>query len=289
MPPQLPPSGAPVIDLHTHSTASDGTLAPAALVDAASAAGLRVLSVTDHDTTGGLDVASTAAARLGIELVPGIEISAVSDGRDMHILGYFIDPAAARLRAFLDRQRADRVRRVEEMTARLARLGCAIDADAVLAAAAAGRSVGRPQIAAALIAAGHVHTRDEAFDRFLEYGAPAYVPRQGTSPEEVIAILHDAGGLVSLAHPGVTRRDDRIAALAAAGLDALEARHSDHDAAAEQHYRAVARVHGLLVSGGSDFHGDVGHRAARLGLVSVPEEDYAALKGALERRRHRAS
>ncbi len=274
-----------MIDLHTHTTASDGTLAPAALIDAASAAGLHVLSITDHDTTAGLDRAAEAAARAGIELVPGIEISAVADGRDIHVLGYFIDPSSPRLRAFLERQRTDRLRRVREMTARLARLGCPIDADAVAAAAATGRSVGRPQIAAALIAAGHVKTRDEAFDRFLEFGGPAYVPRQGTPPEEVIAILHEAGGLASLAHPGVTKRDERIAPLVAAGLDALEARHSDHDAATEEHYRAFARAHGLLVTGGSDFHGDVGHRAARLGLVCMPDEDYAAFKGARDRRR----
>ena len=277
-----------MIDLHTHTTASDGSLAPAALIDAARAAGLRVISITDHDTTAGFETVMDTAARAGVELVPGIEISAVGDGRDVHVLGYFIDPSSSTLRAFLARQRADRVRRVEEMTRRLAALGCPISRDAMLETVASGRSVGRPQIAAALVDAGYVQTRDEAFERFLEQGGPAYVPRQGVAPEEVVAIVHAAGGLASLAHPGVTRRDDRIAALAAAGLDALEARHSDHDAATEQRYRRVARDLGLLVTGGSDFHGEGGHRVARLGLVSIADEDYAAFRRAWTDRAPRA-
>ena len=177
---------------------------------------------------------------------------------------------------------------MEEMTRRLAALGCPISRDAMLETVASGRSVGRPQIAAALVDAGYVQTRDEAFERFLEQGGPAYVPRQGVAPEEVVAIVHAAGGLASLAHPGVTRRDDRIAALAAAGLDALEARHSDHDAATEQRYRRVARDLGLLVTGGSDFHGEGGHRVPRLGLVSIADEDYAAFRRAWTDRAPRA-
>lgn len=276
-----------MIDLHTHTTASDGSLTPEALLDAARIAGLRVLSITDHDTTAGFEAVVDAAVRAGLELVPGIEISAVADGRDVHVLGYFIDPSSSRLRTFLERQRSDRIRRMEEMTQRLAALGCPISADAMLATAASGRSVGRPQIAAALVDAGYVRTRDEAFERFLEHGGPAYVPRRGAPPEEVVAIVHAAGGLASLAHPGVTKRDDRIDALAAAGLDALEARHSDHDVATEQRYRDLARDRGLLVTGGSDFHGEGGHRAPRLGVVSIPDEDYAAFRHAWTDRRSR--
>lgn len=267
-----------MIDLHTHTTASDGTLAPAALVEAARAARLSVLGITDHDTTGGLAAARDAARQAGIAIVDGIEISAVADGRDVHVLAYFIDAESPTLRAFLDRQRADRIRRVEEMAARLMALGCPIDARPVLADAARGRSVGRPQIADALLDAGHVARRDEAFERFLEHGRPAYVPRQGTSPEDVIEIIHAAGGLASLAHPGVTARDHAIPALVAAGLDAIEARHSDHDPAAEERYRALARRLNILVTGGSDFHGEAGHRTATLGGVTLPEADYARLR-----------
>jgi predicted metal-dependent phosphoesterase TrpH len=266
-----------LIDLHTHTTASDGVLAPDALVAAARAARLTVVGITDHDTVGGL-AAAHAAAGSGLEIVDGIEISAVADGRDVHVLGYFIDPDSPPLRAFLDRQRADRLRRVEEMAARLAALGCAIDASPVLEDAARGKSVGRPQIADALLAAGHVARRDEAFDRFLEHGKPAYVPRRGASPEGVIEILHAAGGIVSLAHPGVTGRDHAIRALVAAGLDAIEAWHSDHDALTAARYCTMAAELGVLVTGGSDFHGESGHRTSTLGLITLPAGEYARLR-----------
>ena len=269
-----------MIDLHLHTTASDGALAPSELVSRALAAGLSVLSITDHDTTSGSDAARAPARDAGLRLVPGIEISAVADGRDLHVLGYFIDVASPSLRAFLDRQREDRVRRVAEMGERLAALGCPIDVAPIVADAGRGRSVGRPQIAAALLDAGYVRTRDEAFDRFLEFGGPAFVPRHGASASEVVSIVHEAGGLASLAHPGLLRRDQLIAPLAAAGLDALEVRHSDHDAETESKYRALAGTLGLLVTGGSDFHGDNGHRVCRLGTVTLPGEDYDRLRSA---------
>jgi predicted metal-dependent phosphoesterase TrpH len=171
------------------------------------------------------------------------------------------------------------------MRDRLAALGCPIDIEPIVRAASAGRSVGRPQIAAALMDAGYVRTRDEAFDRFLVFGGPAFVERRGATPAEVVGIVHAAGGLASLAHPGITRRDALIAPLAAAGLDAIEVRHSDHDAATEARYRAQAAGLGLLVSGGSDFHGATGHRLPRLGGVTLPPEDFEPLRIAAERRR----
>lgn len=268
-----------MIDLHTHTTASDGLFAPSELVHQARAAGLSVFSITDHDTVAGCAAAQEATA--GLELVPGIEISAVSDGRDVHILGYFIDVDSPTLATFIAGQREERLRRVHEMGHRLGDLGCPIDIDPILDAARSGRSVGRPQVAAALMSRGYVATRDEAFARFLEFGAPAFVPRRGASPEQVVGVIHAAGGVASMAHPGLTRRDEIIPALAAAGLDALEVRHSDHDAATEAKYRAMARDLGLLVTAGSDFHGDMtGRRQARLGGVSLDEDDFAALKDA---------
>ena len=245
----------------------------------ARAAGLSIFSITDHDTTAGADAAAGPARDAALELVPGIEISAVADGRDVHMLGYFIDTASPRLREFLVRQRADRLRRVQEIGARLAALGVPVEVAPIAADAARGRSVGRPQIADALVAAGHVTNRDEAFARFLEAGAPAFVPRRGARPEEVIDLIHGAGGLASMAHPGITRRDDLLPALAAAGLDALEARHSDHDAATEAYYRARAADLGILVSGGSDFHGaEAGHRVSALAQVTLPAEDFERLR-----------
>lgn len=267
-----------MIDLHLHTTASDGTLSPSELVIQARAAGLSIFSITDHDTTAGSDAACAAAREAGLQLIPGIEISAVADERDVHVLGYFIDSTSPGLRGFLVKQRDDRLRRVREIGDRLASLGVPVDVEPIAADAARGRSVGRPQIAAALLAAGHVETRKEAFDRFLESGGPAFVARRGARPEEVIGIIHDAGGIASLAHPGLTRRDDLLPALVAAGLDALEARHSDHDEATEARYRVHARELGIAVSGGSDFHGDSGHRVGVLGRVTLPAADFEVLR-----------
>jgi predicted metal-dependent phosphoesterase TrpH len=276
-----------VIDLHSHTTASDGLLSPAALLDAAAAAGLTVLAITDHDTTTGYLDASRLLRGRSLELVSGIEISAVHEGRDVHVLGYFLDPSSPPLTDFLEGQRSDRRRRVLEMTERLATLGRPIDPQPILDAAARGRSVGRPQIADALVAAGHVHSRDEAFRRFLEHGGPAFVPRRGATPGEVIRIIHDAGGLASLAHPGVHRRDHLIESLAGEGLDAIEVRHCDHDPATEQRYRQTAGRLGLLVSGGSDFHGNDSHRAASLGVVTLPADDYERLRDRAVQAGHR--
>ena len=274
-----------MIDLHSHTTASDGLLSPAALLDAAAAAGLTVLAITDHDTIAGYVEATHLSGTVRLDVVPGIEISAVQDGRDLHVLGYFLEPSSPQLSAFLDRLRTDRRRRVLEMTERLQSLGHPIDAQPILDAADRGRSVGRPQVAHALVEAGHVRSRDEAFHRFLEHGGPAYVPRRGASPVEVIRIIHEAGGLASIAHPGVYNRDDIIEPLASEGLDAIEARHSDHDAGTESRYRQMAARLGLLVTGGSDFHGHHTHRTPSLGVVTLPEEDFTRLRDrALQRR-----
>lgn len=245
----------------------------------ARAAGLSIISITDHDTTAGIDAARAAAREAGIELIPGIEVTAVESGRDTHVLGYFVDTSSAALQAFLERQRADRLRRVAEMRDRLSALGCPIEASDILEDAKRGRSVGRPQIANALLAAGHVQTRDEAFDRFLDASGPAYVARMGAPAAAVVKLIHDAGGIASLAHPGSNGRDHLIPALAAEGLDALEATHSDHDAQAEAKYRRLAAELGLVVSGGSDFHSETTtHRVSKLGIVTLPAGDLARLR-----------
>jgi len=269
-----------VIDLHLHTTASDGTLAPSELVARAASAGLSVISVTDHDTTAGLPEARDAARRLGIRLVDGIEITAIEDGRDVHVLGYFIDPASDRLAGFLRGQRVDRIRRVREMADRLAALGTPIDVEPLLARATTfeGRSVGRPQVADVLFAACHVADRREAFDRLLGFGQPAFVPRCGASVIDVVATIHGAGGIASLAHPGLTAVDEHIPRFAAGGIDALEALHSDHDAAAEQTYRRLAHTLRLAVTGGSDFHGEGSQHAPALGLLSLALEDFQELE-----------
>jgi predicted metal-dependent phosphoesterase TrpH len=274
-----------VIDLHLHTTASDGLLSPAALVDAARAAGLRTIAITDHDTTSGIAEAARAVSACGLDCVPGIEITAVDDERDIHVLGYFIDPEVDALVDLLTRQQRDRLRRLRDMADRLGALGMPIDMSSILDDAARGRTVGRPHLADALIRAGHVRSRQDAFEQLLARGRPAFLSRAGAPPDEIIDVIHRAGGLASLAHPRLNERDDLIPALARAGLDALEARHSQHDEHTERHYRRLAADHGLLVSGGSDFHGDPADTEPHLGVVTLPAADFEALRQAAGRRR----
>ncbi len=269
-----------MIDLHTHTTASDGRCTPAELVSRAAAAGVQVLGVTDHDTIGGCDEAAAACGDAGLEFVPGIEITAVREAADVHVLGYFVDTRSAGLQAFLEAQRANRIDRVRQMIQRLAEHGIVLDADAILAPGVAdtAKAAGRPWIARAMVAAGHVASTDEAFARWLSRGRPAFVPRAGAPPEEVFTHIHDAGGIASLAHPALVGRDEWLDGFARAGLDALEVYHSDHDAAAVARYAAAARRLGLAVTGGSDFHGDATHGAAAPGSVSLPRDEFDTLK-----------
>jgi 3',5'-nucleoside bisphosphate phosphatase len=266
-----------LVDLHLHTTASDGMFEPAVLVNLAQQVGIHTMSVTDHDTVAALPEAGRAAADAGIEFVPGIEITAVHEGRDVHVLGYFFDRADGSLAAFLERQRDDRVRRIAAIADKLEAMGKAIDREALFAPRTAGRSLGRPMVAKALVDAGHAANFKEAFDLFIGEGKPAFVQRCGPEPADVIAIIHRAGGVSSLAHPGLLKRDDLIQAMVGAGLDALEAFHSDHDAAATDHYLALADRLGILVSGGSDYHGDAERRRSAFGTVGLPRDRFERL------------
>jgi predicted metal-dependent phosphoesterase TrpH len=270
-----------VIDLHTHTTASDGRCTPEELVSRASRGGVTVLGLTDHDTVGGIAPAATACAGAGIEFVPGIEITAIAGGIDVHVLGYFIDASSASLEAFLSEQRQRRLDRVQRIVERLAAYGIMLDADAIIEPAIANPtiSVGRPWIARALIAAGHVGDTGEAFEKWLGTGRAAFVPRVGARPEDVFARIHEAGGIASLAHPALVAHDDWIPGFAAAGLDALEAYHSDHDEQATIRYLGMADRLGLAVSGGSDFHGDDEyHGPGGPGSVALPRDRFDHLK-----------
>ena len=275
-----------MIDLHTHTTASDGLYPPSDLVRRAKSAGVRVLAVTDHDTVAGHDEALKACAAAGMELVAGIEITAIAEESDVHVLGYFIDVRAEGLLSFLEEQRRQRLDRIRAIVSRLGEHGIALDADALLEPAnrMAGKAVGRPAVAHALVGAGVVTDTSEAFDRWLARGRPAFVSRLGSPPHEVIRRIHEAGGIASLAHPGLLQRDSWIPQFAEAGLDAIEVFHSDHDEAATAHYLAMARRLGLAVSGGSDYHGDPAHGIADPGSVSLPAEEFSALKQAASRR-----
>jgi predicted metal-dependent phosphoesterase TrpH len=224
--------------------------------------------------------AATAAARTyGLTCVPGIEITTVHDGHDVHLLGYFLDAASPALVALIARIRAFRLERAAEIAERLAAAGVPIDVDALVQSAQQGppKSIARPQIARALIAAGHVGSVAEAFDRYLSEGCPAYVPHRGPSPADGVAVIRDAGGVASLAHPGTLNRDGLIPGLVDAGLMAIEAYHSAHDAAATERYLTLARAHGLAVSGGSDFHGEGTRRSEFFGVLSLPEVEFERL------------
>lgn len=260
-----------MIDLHTHTTASDGQLSPAALVAAAVSAGCGALAVTDHDTVAGVSAARAAAERAGLSFVTGIEMTAVSGGVDVHILGYFFDIDDRPLTAFLRTQRDRRSARVLAIGERLAELGVPIDVTPVLEVPVdTGRSVGRPGVARALVASGHATDIADAFNRFLAEGQPGYVPRVGPEPAEVIARIHAAGGVASLAHPGKLRRDGLIGSMIEVGLDALEVFHTDHTVSDVVRYQTLADRHGLAVTGGSDYHGGDSGRADALGRVGLP-------------------
>jgi predicted metal-dependent phosphoesterase TrpH len=250
------------------------------LVARAAAAGVEVLGVTDHDTVAAAAAAAAACAASGVEFVPGIEVTAAWHETDVHILGYFIDVRSPGLQAFLAAQREQRIERVRQIVARLDALGLHLDADAIVKPALedASISAGRPWVARAMVAAGHVISTDLAFQNWLARGRPAFVPRSAPPPADAIGRIHDAGGLASLAHPGLLRHDDWIPGFLEAGLDAIEVYHPEHDAAATERYLALARRSGALISGGSDFHGDDTHGASAPGVAALPRAAFEALR-----------
>lgn len=267
-----------MIDLHLHTTASDGRLDPVDLVARTHDAGVRILSVTDHDTMSGVPAAAEAASKLGVEFLPGVEITAVLERRDVHLLGYFLDPSPPALESFLRSQRDDRLTRARGMSEKLEQLGVPIEIDPIVKSAVAeGRSVTRPLLARALVDAGHARSQREAFDRWIGDGGAAYIPRTGSSPADVVRLISKAGGVCSIAHPGLLNRDHLVPSLAKAGLAAIEVYHPEHDHSAQTHYRRLAAQHDLAVSGGSDFHGDDHRRASSLGSVGVPREAFIPL------------
>jgi hypothetical protein len=271
-----------VIDLHMHTTASDGRHSPEELVSRCWTAGIRTMSVTDHDTIAALPAAAAAATSLGMTLVTGIEITSVHGGKDVHVLAYFVSESTPGLPELLARQRSQRLARALEIAERLATLGAPVDADEMIQVASApgGKSLARPQIAQMLLAAGHVASVAEAFERYLGESSPAYVPHRGASPAEVVELITRGGAAASLAHPGYRGagpsepKDELVPDLVDAGLAAIEAFHSSHDTAMQAHYVALARTHGLAVTGGSDYHGEGTRRSEFFGLTHLPREHF---------------
>jgi predicted metal-dependent phosphoesterase TrpH len=265
-----------MIDLHMHTTASDGRDTPEALVARAASVGLDTISVTDHDTLASIMPVTDAARAAGITVVPGIEITSIHQGKDVHVLAYFVSEATPGLMPLIEGLRKQRTERAEEIAARLERLGAPIDAAALVATAnvPGGKSLARPQIAQALVDAGHVASVQEAFDKFLEDGGPAYVPHRGASPAEVVEIVTSGGAVASLAHPGYRPRDEIIPELVDAGLTAIEVFHPSHDAAMQAHYLELAHQYGVGVTGGSDYHGQGVRRADAFGVVHLPRAHF---------------
>ena len=276
------------VDLHAHTTASDGTLSPRELVSAAARRGVRVLAVTDHDSTDGLrDAFDEAAKHPPLTIVPGLEINCDAPGAagaEVHVLGYYVDHEAGWFQDFLREQRVERVARVHRIAARLAELGMPIDAAEVFAIVKEG-SAGRPHVAQVMVQRGYVRSVREAFDRYLHANGPANVPRKHLTPAEAVRIIRRAHGVPVFAHPGLADRDALIPELVEAGLMGIEAIYAEHSAAQTAHYKDVCRAHGLVATGGSDYHGERSGRTNLLGHPPVPMSVWEELKAAAEKAR----
>lgn len=271
------------VDLHTHSTASDGVVSPADLVNEASRRGIAVLGITDHDTLDGLPEALTTASAQGIELIEGVELSTTTDVGEFHLLGYLIDREDARFVAKLSELSNSRLRRVRLMLAKLEDLGYEVDVNRVLVQGNSG-SIGRPHVARELVRLGVVESVGEAFDKFLKSKRPAYVPREAFSPEDAIALVHSNGGVPVLAHPFSTRDPDAaVERLIPAGLAGIEVYYAEYSAEQHAYLGALADRHGLLKTGGSDFHGTSDREGRELGTAPVPPEVIHRLREAAGR------
>ncbi|MEO3947548.1 PHP domain-containing protein [Gorillibacterium sp. CAU 1737] len=271
-------TGSGFADLHTHTTASDGLHAPEENVRMAAQAGLSAIAITDHDTVAGLEAALAEGERLGIQVVPGVEISTVAGGQDIHVLGYYMDYKDDRFRKRLEELRSVRERRNEMMIARFNELGLPITLGEVaeIKARRGGKpeeNIGRPHFADWLIEHGHAESLKDAFDRYLGKGGQAYVNPPRIHPSTAIEWIHEAGGSAVLAHPGLYGDEALVDELIQAGLDGIEAMHSDHSPEEEALYRRKAEDAHLLITAGSDFHGErlgetfhgpIGHR--RIGI-----------------------
>jgi predicted metal-dependent phosphoesterase TrpH len=262
-------AGSRGVDLHSHTTASDGALTPRELVRKAARHGVRVLAVTDHDTTDGLADALDEAAALSITIVPGLEINCDVEGAEIHVLGYYPDYEAAWFQDFLRDQREERVARIHRIAARLAELGLPIDPAEVFALVKEG-SPGRPHVAQVMVGRGYVRSVREAFDRYLHSGGPASAPRRRLTPVEAVQVIRRARGVPVFAHPGLAGRDDAIPELVTAGLLGIEARYAEHSAAQTSGYLELCRRYGLIATGGSDYHGAHTGRTNPPGTPAVP-------------------
>jgi len=273
-------AGVSGFDMHVHSTFSDGTQSVTQNVRMALERGLEGIAITDHDTTAGFSEAGAAAEATGVKIVPGLEFSAEYDGASLHVLGYWIDPDDAGLRAELERLTATRFRRGEMMIQKLQEAGYDISFEQVRQIAG-DDLIARPHIAQAMVEAGIVATEKEAFDRFISDGGPAYVPKHALDPVDSVALIMAAGGACVLAHPGMWRGESSVPVrliemMAEAGMAGLEVDHPDHDDAQRAEYRSLAASLDLIPTGASDCHGE--RFGFRLGSHTTPPEVVAQLQ-----------
>lgn len=271
------------VDLHVHTTASDGRLSPAQVRTQAMAAGLTHIAITDHDTVDGLlELEQQQLLHTSdLTIIPGIEFSTDLPQHEVHILGYFIDihhPALQEKLALLTDDRRQRTRRI---LAKLAGQGYALEYDEVVAISSKSTTIGRSQIARALVAKGYFKSVGEVFEGVLKTGGPAYVPHYKLLPSEVVALIKEAGGVAVLAHPGLVGSDRVVTEVIAAGIAGIEAHHPRHTIAEVQKYRQMAEQHGLLITGGSDFHSIPGRFPEELGVFTVPAEVVQAIHARL--------
>lgn len=264
-------------DLHLHTHYSDGADSPQRVVELAKEAGLSAIAITDHDILDGYPEAAAAAQASGLELIPGLEMSASEVGREVHMLGFFIDAGHAGFQQQLAEQRTRRMARIHEMIARLQQLGLAVTPEDVFSQAKHQGAIGRPHVAQALLKRGYVSTMREAFDRYIGNDGPAYVPGSPLGPEVAIRAIREAGGIPVLAHPIYLKDDVFIEQLVRDGLVGLEVYHSGHPPEAVQRYEQLADRLGLLKTGGSDYHG-TSKEGAPIGSIHVPYALVEALK-----------
>ena len=264
-----------VVDLHVHTTASDGTYSPQEIVQKSRELGLRTIGICDHDTIDGVPLAQEASCGTGLEVIPGVEISVDASGWEVHILGYYVDPTRPALMEELDRSRRSRLMRARRMLNRLESLGVSLSWERVLKIASDG-VVGRPHIAMALEEARFVGSTQEAFDRYLGRGRPAYVGREKMTTARAMRLVREADGVPVLAHPWTVTR--LVPELVDQGLEGLEAYYTGYSASMVSDLVSLADEHGLVCTGGSDFHGLTVLPDSHLGGVSVPISCVAALK-----------
>lgn len=278
---QLPGTGpdSPIttVDLHSHSTASDGTFRPAELVALAAQRGIRILGLTDHDSTEGLREARDAGEQLGVTVIPGVELGTDVAAGELHMLGYFIDAGSAALQQALAAFRTARQTRTERMLQQLAAIGVNISLAEV--ERLAGGAIGRSHVARALIARGYAESMEDAFARYLGREKPGYVLRARITPVEAVELIRAAGGAPVLAHPySVAELDKELAALTAAGLAGMEAYYGQYSTEQREALVRMAADYGLIPCGGSDFHGLDGREGRTLGATWVPPETVDRLR-----------